>query len=112
MKLHNDNTATTWWEGEHGDEWEISIHFDYFKAQKGTYDDPAIPAEVEITGFDRHEPVDLDVYDWCEWEGASDSEIDDWAVEIHELLDKQAADDYNTDHSEGTIWSREGRDCG
>lgn len=97
MKLLEDGTAETTYEDEDGAEWDVKVFFNYTKATKPDYEDglmvyPGDEEGVEIEATERNEPI-YDVANWVEYDGYSDSELKDLAVEIHELINQQGEDE-------------------
>ena len=106
MKLTDDNTALTHHADENGSESDIRISFDYHKYEKQRHDCPEQLAYVEITGIERMEPLAPYIMGWNEFHGETQEELINWECDIHEAINKQAADNANEDMSEGTIWGR------
>ena len=107
MKLTDDNTARTHWTDEDGAEWDIKILFTFqeFEPEQPNPDLPGVGPKVDA-GIVDMQIMRLDMWDWEKFDGATDKEEAEWAVEIHELINKQAADEAEEDMSEGTIWGR------
>ena len=111
MKLLDDNTALTTHECDLGAEWDIKVSFGYqeFEPEQPNPDLPGVgpgcEAGVMNGAVERNEPI-YDVDNWVEYDGYTENELKDLATEIHELINKQAADEADEDMSEGTIWGR------
>ena len=99
MKLTDDNTALTHWTDPDTDaEWSIKILFSYQPAEGPDYEDghmtyPGCDAGIVDMDIARKELVGLDVWDWVEFDGATDKEEDEWAIEIHEAINQKFIDD-------------------
>jgi len=91
MKLEN-GYALTHHEDEDGAEWDIRISYDYQPFEGPDYEDghmvyPGCEAGIVDIQVERNEPI-YDVANWVEYEEYTDKESDDWACEIHELINK------------------------
>ena len=91
MKLLDDNTALTHWEGEMGEEYEIKLSFIFNPEEKQTHWEPGIPAHVEVEFVERKELVGLDVYGWVEFE-VTDEIFADYNVQIMEAINQEFID--------------------
>lgn len=96
--LLKDDYALTTHEDENGAEWDIRISFDYqpFEAAEygkdGNCEYPGCESSVSITGTERLEPADIDVFEWMEWNNESDSQCKDWEAEIYEAINQEFID--------------------
>ena len=93
MKLTDDNTALTHWTDEDGAEWSIKILFSYQPAEGPDYEDGHMTypgCESGIVGLQVERKGNG--ADWSIWNGATDKEEAEWAVEIHEAINQKFID--------------------
>ena len=101
MKLLESGIAETTWEDDNGCEWDIKIEFCFNASENAEYQEghmvyPGCREHVEIEATERREYTLESMGTataWQDWDEATDSEIDGWAVEILEAIKKRAHDD-------------------
>ena len=97
MQLTDDNTALTHWTDEDGAEWDIKILFSYQPAEGPDYEDghmtyPGCESGIVDMQVERWESYAY-VANWVLFDGATDKEEAEWAVEIHEAINQKFIDD-------------------
>ena len=98
----NDDYALTTHEDENGAEWEIKILFTYQPFEGPDYEEgrevyPGCDASIQNIQVERLEPIYIGGINtgdesWVLFDGATEKEEADWAVEIMEAINQEFID--------------------